>query len=280
MFFQEIRENLFRHVAYLQERNPGMLVRERSEALLVDSGLPTETFNKLLWKGGSPEGCAEALREAEEWFAGKGGLLLPNAVSVGARPFAVWAGAENTYEMGKIGLFLATGGYLEAEPERGMFLELKDWGAPRMPDVGVRVVRVRTQGELAAFASVVAANWQPEDAEVKRFYERSGAALLYAESPMRLYVALVGEQPVACGELFFSHGGKVAGLYMICTREAFRRRGMGTLVSLTLLHEAQASGAVLAVLQASREGESVYRKIGFGEQGLFVEYVETEGLAY
>ena len=50
--YQAARENLFGHVPFLQRRMPGMLIRDLGGALLVDSGLGSDTFNKVLWECG------------------------------------------------------------------------------------------------------------------------------------------------------------------------------------------------------------------------------------
>ena len=44
--YQAARENLFGHVPFLQRRMPGMLIRDLGGALLVDSGLGSDTFNR------------------------------------------------------------------------------------------------------------------------------------------------------------------------------------------------------------------------------------------
>ena len=67
---------------------------------------------------------------------------------------------------------------------------------------------------------------------------------------------------------------------MISTREAFRRRCFGGAMTAALLRAGQAAGASLAVLQASSEGEPVYRRQGFEPCGLFVEYVLSEEILF
>lgn len=78
-YYQAALENLFGHVAFLQGRTPGMMLRDLGGALLVDSGLGSDTFNKVLWEcGGDGLPCRVAqgmekslLSAAADWFAGK-----------------------------------------------------------------------------------------------------------------------------------------------------------------------------------------------------------------
>lgn len=78
-YYQAARENLFGHVAFLQGRTPGMMLRDLGGALLVDSGLDSDTFNKVLWECGgdglpcriAPEAEKSLLRAAADWFAGE-----------------------------------------------------------------------------------------------------------------------------------------------------------------------------------------------------------------
>jgi hypothetical protein len=45
---EAMEENLAGHVSFLQRRLDGMMVDEREGLILVDSGLKSDTFNKIL----------------------------------------------------------------------------------------------------------------------------------------------------------------------------------------------------------------------------------------
>lgn len=285
-YYQAARENLFGHVPFLQRRIPGMLVRDLGGALLVDSGLGSDTFNKVLWEcGGDGQSCRVApeaedglLRAATGWFAGKRprdllelpGMAFPPATE---RPFTVWAAAEDEGALNRQRTAFERNGYGIGELETGMALPLNRWTPEGRRPEGLRIVQVRTSAELSAYADVLAANWNPPDADVKRLYKAAEQVLFQGVVPMRLFVGFAGEVPVASGELFLSEGGNTAGLHMISTREAFRRRGFGGAMTAALLEAGRNAGASLAVLQASDEGEPVYRRQGFEPCGLFAEYV-------
>lgn len=291
-YYQAARENLFGHVPFLQSRMPGMLVRDLGGALLVDSGLGSDTFNKVLWECGDGQPCRIApgaedglLQTAKGWFAGKRprdllelpGMALPPATE---RPFTVWASAEDESALNRQRTAFERNGYGIGERETGMALPLNRWTQGGSAPEGLRIVPVRTAAELSAYADVLAANWNPPDEDVKRLYKAAEQVLFQGVVPMRLFVGFAGDVPAVSGELFLSEGGNTAGLHMISTREAFRRRGFGGAMTATLLQAGQGAGASLAVLQASDEGEPVYRLHGFESCGLFVEYAFSDEVLF
>ena len=65
--------------------------------------------------------------------------------------------------------------------------------------------------------------------------------------------------------------GDIVGLYNISTLEAFRRRGVGTALTLQTLLDARDGGFRTATLQAAA-GVSIYTGIGFTPFGDITEY--------
>jgi GNAT superfamily N-acetyltransferase len=56
-----------------------------------------------------------------------------------------------------------------------------------------------------------------------------------------------------------------AGIHVVTTLESFRGRGLGTRMTLETMRWAKARGAATAILEATRAGEPVYRRLGFRE---------------
>ncbi len=244
------------HVTWALERTPGMVSRVRPELVLADSGLPCDTFNFICRARLAGPDSKSVVLEAISYFSNV------------QRPFSWWVGPADTPR--DLGVALARLGLERAESELAMALPLRGSTAPAPPVTGLEVRRVRTAAELDLFARLSAANWDPPDAQVRRFYVRTAPALMSAESPKWLFVGYLVGEPVATAEATV-HDGTVA-LFNISTRPAFRGRGIGSMMTWFPLREAQAGGCDLAVLQAAAAGVSIYRRLGFANFGEITEY--------
>ncbi len=249
-------ENLHGHIAFVQRQQPGMTVDERSDLLLVDSGLPTDTYNKIararLREHDATRRIAEALghfRRAQRPFAW--------VVGPGSRPLDL----EQR---------LLQHGLRAGECDVGMAMELADLPREGEFPAGLEIRRAGTISELADFAAVNAANWDPPDPAVSAFYQGATQVLLRQDCPMRLFVGYLNGLAVAASELFL--GGGVAGLYGVATRVQFRRRGIGIALTWAAADEARRLGITTATLQASEDGQSVYARLGFRTCCHFAEF--------
>jgi ribosomal protein S18 acetylase RimI-like enzyme len=255
-------DNLVAHAGWVQRRVPGMRVLEHTGLVLIDSGLPCDTFNLVCHArlaGGDAPG---RVREAVAYFREV------------RRPFSWWVGpADRPAELGEL---LAAAGLERAETELAMAADLAKLPPGDLAPHGLRITRVRTEAQLGDFARRSAENWTPPDPDVLRFYERAAAALLGPDSPLWLYVGYQGDVPVAGAEL--AVGGGVVGLYGISTRPASRRRGFGTALTLRPLLDAREQGYRTAILQAAAEGVGVYQRVGFQAFGDITEYKPPGGM--
>ena len=240
----------------VQSQLPGMSVQRSDDLTIVDSGLGSDTFNKVLSSRMSGAGVDQNISQALSHFRDNG------------RPFTWWVGPCSRPV--DLEFRLLEHGLHEQEYELGMALDL----ARMRPEVDLPtqtiIQPVSTEHQLMEFAKLLADLSIPPDEAVTSFYQQSASLVLSGDGPMRFFIAYVRDEPAAVSELFL--GGGVAGVHMVATRDDFRRRGLGMALTWTALHEGKRRGMRTGVLQAAPEGQPVYEKLGFEPCGRFVEY--------
>lgn len=256
--------NLVAHAGWVQRHTPGMYVVDAHDLVLVDSGLPCDTFN-FVCRARLAQGTArERIGDAIDYFAKAG------------RPFSWWLSPSD--QPSELGELLIAACLQRAETELAMAADLAALRDGELSPGGLRIRRARRPDEVKDFAEILAANWSPPDPDVLHFYELAAPALLAEGAPLWLYVGYLGEVPVATAEL--TVGGAVVGLYNISTLAAYRRRGFGTALTVQPLLDARAQGYRTAILQAQgSDGVRVYARLGFEPFGEITEYKPASSAA-
>jgi ribosomal protein S18 acetylase RimI-like enzyme len=253
---EAMEENLHQHIGFVQRSIPGMTVLGDEGLLLVDSGLASDTFNKVARARLKESEADRRIAEAVAHFARV------------RRPFAWWVGpGSRPLDIEKR---LVDHGLKNTEAASGMAMEIRNLpakpGGPRQ----LSVRRVTCLREITDFAKVFGANWEPPDPAVLAFYTSAIPLLFREQCPMKLFVGYLDGEPVAGCELFVSGG--TAGLYSVCTRREFRRGGIGSVMVWVAADHARSQGIATVVLQSTNGAKGVYAGLGFNACGNFAEY--------
>ncbi len=249
-----VDRNLVSHASHLHPALPGGRVERIAGAVVADSGLDHDTFNLV---------CG-ATWEPDEVPGGVWTVLT--AVAARDRPFTWWVPEDGR----GVSAALQAAGHPAGERESAMLARAADVPRVEPPD-GARIETVRTPAALADYAHLLASLFTPYAEPVVAFHRLVAAALLQRASRSRFVLASAGGIPLAGAELH--HDGETAGLYGVVTAPIARGRGLGTAVSAAAVAGLGAlGGAEHVVLQATAEGERVYRRLGFARVGGYVEH--------
>ena len=253
-----MEQNLAEHACHLHRQLTTASVQETDDLVIADSGLEDDTFNIVAATRFTPETVAKRVAETEQ--------ILASA----ARPFSWWVGPTST--PASLSKYLEASRFKAAETETGMWKDLRG-PFPEAHVDGLDIRLASTPAQLAEYAAVLSANWNPPASTVQRFYAETAAYALASDTAARYLVGYINGRAVCSAEVFL-HAG-VAGIYNISTLETKRRRGYGGAITLAALHTARGAGYETAVLQASEDGEPVYRRLGFSDCGTFTEYAHS-----
>ena len=249
MLLRAMEANLAEHASHLHRHRPGMTVDEPGDLVVADSGLTDDTFNIISYARFAPADADRRIASTVDALARTG------------RPYSWWVGPAST--PADLSARLSSAGLSVSEREPAMVAELRD-----VERAAATVVS--DAAGLAAFAAVVAANWDPPAPTVLEFFTRATPWALAPDCPSRYLLRYEDGVPVAAAEVCFAAG--VAGIYNVCTLTAWRERGHATHLMRAAMSLARENGFDRAVLQASEDGARVYARLGFEPVGDFVEH--------
>jgi len=161
-----------------------------------------------------------------------------------------------------LGERLAAHGFTNRGQGVGMAIDLKAINEDVPPPAGLKIIEVKDNKTLKTWAHITSVGFGiPPHAEpaVLEWFKTD----LEYKQPIKLYLALLDGKPVATSNYYLGEG--VCGIYFVATIPEARNRGVGFAVTQRPLQEARKLGYRVGILQASKMGEPVYRRLGFKE---------------
>jgi GNAT superfamily N-acetyltransferase len=172
-----------------------------------------------------------------------------------------------------IGDYLVSYGFAEWGGSTVMAIDLHAVNADMATPPNLSIRRVTDLDVLATWCRITAKGFgMPSHAEIALSKWFTIATRL--KQPLYVYLALLDGEPVATSLLF--PGGGVAGTYFVATIPEARHQGIGFAVTLKSLTEARLMGYRVGILQASKMGAGLYRKMGFSECCKMISYIRLE----
>lgn len=252
---QLIDHNFERHARFVPQQTPGMEVFRKPGLTYVNSGLSCDTFNILHISDGATLDPAH-LERAVQYYRER------------ELAYCIWVNQEHL--TGGVEAVFHRLGINRQNEEVGMILDLAAY-EPLERENHQLVKDADTPEMLMAYARILAANWNPPDAEVIKFYERTQAVYLDPANVINLLIYYHAGEPVSSLELFPSDR-HIAGIYGFATLESYRGRGIGSTLFTFALNRAKALGYQQLILQASEDGLGIYKKFGFKPFTTYYEY--------
>ncbi len=246
-----VRKNFEEKASYVAKLAPGMSVIDSGSFLVVDSGIPSDTFNVIVVRDLSDP--SQLLKNGVTHFLHK------------QLPMAIWYW-EDANASGNTDALLAYG-LTSTETDVAMIADLTQTNLQVAQPEGLTIKMVEHVDELQQFAAVLVRLFGTSDEAqgVAAYFQRLSQFAPDQFPAMRYYIGIYQNQVVATGTLFV--GSETCGIYDIVTDDAFRRKGIGSAMFGELLHQATGFGHRYAVLQASPDGLAIYARAGFEAVG-------------
>lgn len=252
-----VEANINAQIPLMYAHMPGVEVIDEPHLLGMMSELPDLRLNSIYWASFTPQ---------PEQVEARIDQVLARYRAHGDPPMT-WVVSPST-KPPDLGSYLEVRGFTCAfRGVPGMALDLGMFVETRATPAALSIERVGDLETLRRWLHPVTASFGFEGAMVSAhlaMFASQGLGLVAASSPhvpWQLFVGLEKGEPVAASRLFCAAGA--AGIYHVATVPEARGRGFGTAMTLAAMQAGWDLGYRVAILTASGEGYSIYRRLGF-----------------
>jgi len=248
-----IETTYYELLAVLQTSIPGGFWRRESDMIIYYSGLPVPLLNGILGPRFAAENMSRKVESAMSHFRS---MRMPMRWLLGP--------SSSPQDLGEL---LSSQGLKQGWAIPGMVLDLESVNREPLPK-GFEIQQVADRGSLRACGDTLAEGFELRNEIGKGV---SDAVVSYGMSPTRRwFLGLLNGKAVTVSLLVLHD--EFAGIYCVATVPEARGRGLGYAITREPLMAARTDGYSIAVLEASRMGFPVYKRIGFKQLFEFKTY--------
>ncbi|MBB6673641.1 GNAT family N-acetyltransferase [Cohnella nanjingensis] len=255
------KDNLIAYMSALGRHVPGFECTRDGRLIRISADMPYPMFNRILETPTDLTAAAltSLIQRVQARYARRGSPMM----------WIDWDGEENPELAERL---LGTGFALSGRiPGMGLALAEFKEEMPAIP--GLAISSLTKAEEFEVYKAVSAQTFGLPLPLNALLVDAIAGEALRGDGRTVSYLAELDGVPVAIATSF--NQGEVAGIYNVGTLPSVRGKGIGRAVTVHAVREARDAGASLAVLQASKMGEPVYRRIGF-QDGLMIGLYQWE----
>ena len=227
---------------------------------------PTDTFNTVTVTDIDKFNEKNVVEQAKSFYGEKN------------LPMSVWLFQEK--DTSSLEILLKDCGFVHAETFSAMSALLSKIEGSIVPSKDVKEIKkVSDVKGVEDFCAVMSPLWDPPCPHLLTHLSSVSSLLLREGSPLSLYVAYdCTGRPVGSGSIQHTpEDPSLAGIYDIATVQEQRGKGIGSHMLSYLLSILKKENVETVVLQASSSGQSIYKKLGFNDDGLVLEFSNNKG---
>jgi GNAT superfamily N-acetyltransferase len=278
-----LEQNFYEKVTFLPKLNSSMKIKNGPAISFVDAGVSSDTFNVACLRNKQILSKDEITKLVDYYSAKK-------------VPFALWVGPQNFDE--KVEEILQAAKLKCVESELAMAADAKSALMKFNEIEGLVVKEVSNINEFEDYGFVMASVFEPFDEEAVAFYKKISASY-YSQNGTpkeagretrenrsvgdlncpnsfkgyvyKMFIGYMNGEPAAiCCSVMSDE--KFGGIYDVVTNPKFQRKGLGTYMTSIAIKNLINLGCTVVGMQASDDGQHVYKKMGFESFGTFRVY--------
>ena len=153
-------------------------------------------------------------------------------------------------------------GFTLVEEAPAMYFDLSQ-AMPAMKSPSISIHELDENDDLSTWILPINEGFDVKEGDDS--YQKLNAAILnqgdQGEKKLKHYVAFYQNKLAAAGTLFLSHDAVM--IHNVATKIAFKKLGLGTTLTLTMMEKAKRLGFKHCFLDSSEQAVDLYKKIGF-----------------